>query len=148
MKGDNPLNRMASFCNAFFRLKPFNDLHAWITMAHWTEVWNTCKSTSKFFLSISLLWHFQSNKVWFSEGLTIKTALKFTRALKYSYMLTEHASLYAQSQRIEFDFQSEWLKSVFEIQFHKVAEVLVHAEWTCLLRLWEIFHTRLVMLCL
>lgn len=64
MKGDNPLNRMASFCNAFFRLKPFNDLHAWITMAHWTEVWNTCtcKSTSKFFLSISLLWHFQSNK--------------------------------------------------------------------------------------
>lgn len=105
MKGDNPLNRMASFCNAFFRLKPFNDLHAWITMAHWTEVWNTCKSTSKFFLSISLLWHFQSNKVWFSEGLTIKTALKFTRALKYSYMLTEHASL-----RIEFDFQSEWLK--------------------------------------
>lgn len=110
MKGDNPLNRMASFCNAFFRLKPFNDLHAWITMAHWTEVWNTCKSTSKFFLSISLLWHFQSNKVWFSEGLTIKTALKFTRALKYSYMLTEHASLYAQSQRIEFDFQSEWLK--------------------------------------
>lgn len=80
MKGDNPLNRMASFCNAFFRLKPFNDLHAWITMAHWTEVWNTCKSTSKFFLSISLLWHFQSNKVWFSEGLTIKTALKFTRA--------------------------------------------------------------------
>lgn len=109
MKGDNPLNRMASFCNAFFRLKPFNDLHAWITMAHWTEVWNTCKSTSKFFLSISLLWHFQSNKVWFSEGLTIKTALKFTRALKYSYMLTEHASLYAQSQRIEFDFQSEWL---------------------------------------
>lgn len=60
MKGDNPLNRMASFCNAFFRLKPFNDLHAWITMAHWTEVWNTCKSTSKFFLSISLLWHFQS----------------------------------------------------------------------------------------
>lgn len=110
MKGDNPLNRMASFCNAFFRLKPFNDLHAWITMAHWTEVWNTCKSISKFFLSISLLWHFQSNKVWFSEGLTIKTALKFTRALKYSYMLTEHASLYAQSQRIEFDFQSEWLK--------------------------------------
>lgn len=110
MKGDNPLNRMASFCNAFFRLKPFNDLHAWITMAHWTEVWNTCKSTSKFFLSISLLWHFQSTKVWFSEGLTIKTALKFTRALKYSYMLTEHASLYAQSQRIEFDFQSEWLK--------------------------------------
>lgn len=110
MKGDNPLNRMASFCNAFFRLKPFNDLHAWITMAHWTEVWNTCKSTSKFFFSISLLWHFQSNKVWFSEGLTIKTALKFTRALKYSYMLTEHASLYAQSQRIEFDFQSEWLK--------------------------------------
>lgn len=110
MKGDNPLNRMASFCNAFFRLKPFNDLHAWITMAHWTEVWNTCKSTSKFFLSISLLWHFQSNKVWFLEGLTIKTALKFTRALKYSYMLTEHASLYAQSQRIEFDFQSEWLK--------------------------------------
>lgn len=112
MKGDNPLNRMASFCNAFFRLKPFNDLHAWITMAHWTEVWNTCtcKSTSKFFLSISLLWHFQSNKVWFSEGLTIKTALKFTRALKYSYMLTEHASLYAQSQRIEFDFQSEWIK--------------------------------------
>lgn len=110
MKGDNPLNRMASFCNAFFRLKPFNDLHAWITMAHWTEVWNTCKSTSKFFLSISLLWHFQSNKVWFSEGLTIKTALKFTRALKYSYMLTEHASLYSQSQRIEFDFQSEWLK--------------------------------------
>lgn len=110
MKGDNPLNRMASFCNAFFRLKPFNDLHAWITMAHWTEVWNTCKNTSKFFLSISLLWHFQSNKVWFSEGLTIKTALKFTRALKYSYMLTEHASLYAQSQRIEFDFQSEWLK--------------------------------------
>lgn len=110
MKGDNPLNRMASFCNAFFRLKPFNDLHAWITMAHWTEVLNTCKSTSKFFLSISLLWHFQSNKVWFSEGLTIKTALKFTRALKYSYMLTEHASLYAQSQRIEFDFQSEWLK--------------------------------------
>lgn len=110
MKGDNPLNRMASFCNAFFRLKPFNDLHAWITMAHWTEVWNTCKSTSNFFLSISLLWHFQSNKVWFSEGLTIKTALKFTRALKYSYMLTEHASLYAQSQRIEFDFQSEWLK--------------------------------------
>lgn len=110
MKGDNPLNRMASFCNAFFRLKPFNDLHAWITMAHWTEVWNTCKSTSKFFLSISLVWHFQSNKVWFSEGLTIKTALKFTRALKYSYMLTEHASLYAQSQRIEFDFQSEWLK--------------------------------------
>lgn len=110
MKGDNPLNRMASFCNAFFRLKPFNDLHAWITMAHWTEVWNTCKSTSKFFLSISLLWHFQSNKVWFSDGLTIKTALKFTRALKYSYMLTEHASLYAQSQRIEFDFQSEWLK--------------------------------------
>lgn len=110
MKGDNPLNRMASFCNAFFRLKPFNELHAWITMAHWTEVWNTCKSTSKFFLSISLLWHFQSNKVWFSEGLTIKTALKFTRALKYSYMLTEHASLYAQSQRIEFDFQSEWLK--------------------------------------
>lgn len=110
MKGDNPLNRMASFCNAFFRLKPFNDLHAWITMAHWTEVWNTCKSTSKFFLSISLLWHFQSNKVWFSEGLTIKTALKFTRALKYLYMLTEHASLYAQSQRIEFDFQSEWLK--------------------------------------
>lgn len=110
MKGDNPLNRMASFCNAFFRLKPFNDLHAWITMAHWTEVWNTCKSTSKFFLSISLLWHFQSNKVWFSEGLTIKTALKFTRALKYSYMLTEHASLYTQSQRIEFDFQSEWLK--------------------------------------
>lgn len=110
MKGDNPLNRMASFCNAFFRLKPFNDLHAWITMAHWTEVWNTCKSTSKFFLSINLLWHFQSNKVWFSEGLTIKTALKFTRALKYSYMLTEHASLYAQSQRIEFDFQSEWLK--------------------------------------
>lgn len=110
MKGDNPLNRMASFCNAFFRLKPFNDLHARITMAHWTEVWNTCKSTSKFFLSISLLWHFQSNKVWFSEGLTIKTALKFTRALKYSYMLTEHASLYAQSQRIEFDFQSEWLK--------------------------------------
>lgn len=112
MKGDNPLNRMASFCNAFFRLKPFNDLHAWITMAHWTEVWNTCKSTSKFFLSISLLWHFQSNKVWFSEGLTIKTALKFTRALKYLYMLTEHASLYAQSQRIEFDFQSEWLKKV------------------------------------
>lgn len=110
MKGDNPLNRMASFCNAFFRLKPFNDLHAWITMAHWTEVWNTCKNTSKFFLSISLLWHFQSNKVWFSEGLTIKTALKFTRALKYLYMLTEHASLYAQSQRIEFDFQSEWLK--------------------------------------
>lgn len=110
MKGDNPLNRMASFCNAFFRLKSFNDLHAWITMAHWTEVWNTCKSTSKFFLSISLLWHFQSNKVWFSEGLTIKTALKFTRALKYLYMLTEHASLYAQSQRIEFDFQSEWLK--------------------------------------
>lgn len=110
MKGDNPLNRMASFCNAFFRLKPFNDLHAWITMAHWTEVWNTCKSTSKFFLSISLLWHFQSNKVWFSEGLTIKTALKFTRALKYLYMLTEHVSLYAQSQRIEFDFQSEWLK--------------------------------------
>lgn len=110
MKGDNPLNRMASFCNAFFRLKSFNDLHAWITMAHWTEVWNTCKSTSKFFLSISLLWHFQSTKVWFSEGLTIKTALKFTRALKYSYMLTEHASLYAQSQRIEFDFQSEWLK--------------------------------------
>lgn len=110
MKGDNPLNRMASFCNAFFRLKPFNDLHAWITMAHWTEVWNTCKSTSKFFLSISLLWHFQSNKVCFSEGLTIKTALKFTRALKYLYMLTEHASLYAQSQRIEFDFQSEWLK--------------------------------------
>lgn len=110
MKGDNPLNRMASFCNAFFRLKPFNDLHAWITMAHWTEVWNTCKSTSKFFLSISLLRHFQSTKVWFSEGLTIKTALKFTRALKYSYMLTEHASLYAQSQRIEFDFQSEWLK--------------------------------------
>lgn len=112
MKGDNPLNRMASFCNAFFRLKPFNDLHAWITMAHWTEVWNTCtcKSTSKFFLSISLLWHFQSTKVWFSEGLTIKTALKFTRALKYLYMLTEHASLYAQSQRIEFDFQSEWLK--------------------------------------
>lgn len=110
MKGDNPLNRMASFCNAFFRLKPFNDLHAWITMAHWTEVWNTCKSTSKFFLSISLLWHFQSNKVWFSEGLTIKSALKFTRALKYLYMLTEHASLYAQSQRIEFDFQSEWLK--------------------------------------
>lgn len=110
MKGDNPLNRMASFCNAFFRLKPFNDLHAWIKMAHWTEVWNTCKSTSKFFLSISLLWHFQSNKVWFSEGLTIKTALKFTRALKYLYMLTEHASLYAQSQRIEFDFQSEWLK--------------------------------------
>lgn len=110
MKGDNPLNRMASFCNAFFRLKPFNDLHAWIKMAHWTEVWNTCKSTSKFFLSISLLWHFQSNKVWFSEGLTIKTALKFTRALKYSYMLTEHASLYTQSQRIEFDFQSEWLK--------------------------------------
>lgn len=110
MKGDNPLNRMASFCNAFFRLKPFNDLHAWITMAHWTEVWNTCKSTSNFFLSISLLWHFQSNKVWFSEGLTIKTALKFTRALKYLYMLTEHASLYAQSQRIEFDFQSEWLK--------------------------------------
>lgn len=110
MKGDNPLNRMASFCNAFFRLKPFNDLHAWITMAHWTEVWNTCKSTSKFFLSISLLWHFQSNKVWFSEGLTIKTALKFTRALKYLYMLTEHASLYTQSQRIEFDFQSEWLK--------------------------------------
>lgn len=110
MKGDNPLNRMASFCNAFFRLKPFNDLHAWITMAHWKEVWNTCKSTSKFFLSISLLWHFQSNKVWFSEGLTIKTALKFTRALKYLYMLTEHASLYAQSQRIEFDFQSEWLK--------------------------------------
>lgn len=110
MKGDNPLNRMASFCNAFFRLKPFNDLHAWITMAHWTEVWNTCKSTSKFFLSISLLWHFQSNKVWFSEGLTIKTALKFTRALKYLYMLTEHASLYAQSQRIEFDFQSEWLR--------------------------------------
>lgn len=110
MKGDNPLNRMASFCNAFFRLKPFNDLHAWITMAHWTEVWNTCKSTSKFFFSISLLWHFQSNKVWFSDGLTIKTALKFTRALKYSYMLTEHASLYAQSQRIEFDFQSEWLK--------------------------------------
>lgn len=110
MKGDNPLNRMASFCNAFFRLKPFNDLHAWITMAHWTEVWNTCKSTSKFFLSISLLWHFQSNKVWFSDGLTIKTALKFTRTLKYSYMLTEHASLYAQSQRIEFDFQSEWLK--------------------------------------
>lgn len=110
MKGDNPLNRMASFCNAFFRLKPFNDLHAWITMAHWTEVWNTCKSTSKFFLSISLLWHFQSNKVWFSDGLTIKTALKFTRALKYLYMLTEHASLYAQSQRIEFDFQSEWLK--------------------------------------
>lgn len=110
MKGDNPLNRMASFCNAFFRLKPFNDLHAWITMAHWTEVWNTCKSTSKFFLSINLLWHFQSNKVWFSEGLTIKTALKFTRALKYLYMLTEHASLYAQSQRIEFDFQSEWLK--------------------------------------
>lgn len=110
MKGDNPLNRMASFCNAFFRLKPFNDLHAWITMAHWTEVLNTCKSTSKFFLSISLLWHFQSNKVWFSEGLTIKTALKFTRALKYLYMLTEHASLYAQSQRIEFDFQSEWLK--------------------------------------
>lgn len=110
MKGDNPLNRMASFCNAFFRLKPFNDLHAWITMAHWTEVWNTCKSTSKFFLSISLLRHFQSNKVWFSEGLTIKTALKFTRALKYLYMLTEHASLYAQSQRIEFDFQSEWLK--------------------------------------
>lgn len=110
MKGDNPLNRMASFCNAFFRLKPFNDLHAWITMAHWTEVWNTCKSTSKFFLSISLLWHFQSNKVWFSEGLTIKTALKFTRALKYLYMLTEHASLYAQSQRIEFDFQSEWIK--------------------------------------
>lgn len=110
MKGDNPLNRMASFCNAFLRLKPFNDLHAWITMAHWTEVWNTCKSTSKFFLSISLLWHFQSNKVWFSEGLTIKTALKFTRALKYLYMLTEHASLYAQSQRIEFDFQSEWLK--------------------------------------
>lgn len=109
MKGDNPLNRMASFCNAFFRLKPFNDLHAWITMAHWTEVWNTCKSTSKFFLSISLLWHFQSNKVWFSEGLTIKTALKFTRNLKYLYMLTEHASLYAQSQRIEFDFQSEWL---------------------------------------
>lgn len=112
MKGDNPLNRMASFCNAFFRLKSFNDLHAWITMAHWTEVWNTCKSTSKFFLSISLLWHFQSTKVWFSEGLTIKTALKFTRALKYSYMLTEHASLYAQSQRIEFDFQSEWLKKV------------------------------------
>lgn len=110
MKGDNPLNRMASFCNAFFRLKSFNDLHAWITMAHWTEVWNTCKSTSKFFLSISLLWHFQSTKVWFSEGLTIKTALKFTRALKYLYMLTEHASLYAQSQRIEFDFQSEWLK--------------------------------------
>lgn len=110
MKGDNPLNRMASFCNAFFRLKPFNDLHAWIKMAHWTEVWNTCKSTSKFFLSISLLWHFQSNKVWFSEGLTIKTALKFTRALKYLYMLTEHASLYTQSQRIEFDFQSEWLK--------------------------------------
>lgn len=110
MKGDNPLNRMASFCNAFFRLKPFNDLHAWITMAHWTEVWNTCKSTSKFFLSINLLWHFQSNKVWFSEGLTIKTALKFTRALKYLYMLTEHASLYAQSQRIEFDFQSEWIK--------------------------------------
>lgn len=110
MKGDNPLNRMASFCNAFFRLKPFNDLHAWITMAHWTEVWNTCKSTSKFFLSISLLWHFQSNKVWFSEGLTIKTALKFTRALKYLYMLTEHASLYTQSQRIEFDFQSEWIK--------------------------------------
>lgn len=110
MKGDNPLNRMASFCNAFFRLKPFNDLHAWITMAHWTEVLNTCKSTSKFFLSISLLWHFQSTKVWFSEGLTIKTALKFTRALKYLYMLTEHASLYAQSQRIEFDFQSEWLK--------------------------------------
>lgn len=110
MKGDNPLNRMASFCNAFFQLKPFNDLHAWITMAHWTEVWNTCKSTSKFFLSISLLWHFQSNKVWFSEGLTIKTALKFTRALKYLYMLTEHASLYALSQRIEFDFQSEWLK--------------------------------------
>lgn len=110
MKGDNPLNRMASFCNAFFRLKPFNDLHAWITMAHWTEVWNTCKSTSKFFLSISLLWHFQSTKVWFSEGLTIKTALKFTRALKYLYMLTEHATLYAQSQRIEFDFQSEWLK--------------------------------------
>lgn len=113
MKGDNPLNRMASFCNPFFRLKPFNDLHAWITMAHWTEVWNTCKSTSKFFLSISLLWHFQSNKVWFSEGLTIKTALKFTRALKYLYMLTEHASLYAQSQRIEFDFQSEWLKKCF-----------------------------------
>lgn len=112
MKGDNPLNRMASFCNAFFRLKSFNDLHAWITMAHWTEVWNTCKSTSKFFLSISLLWHFQSTKVWFSEGLTIKTALKFTRALKYLYMLTEHASLYAQSQRIEFDFQSEWLKKV------------------------------------
>lgn len=110
MKGDNPLNRMASFCNAFFRLKSFNDLHAWITMAHWTEVWDTCKSTSKFFLSISLLWHFQSTKVWFSEGLTIKTALKFTRALKYLYMLTEHASLYAQSQRIEFDFQSEWLK--------------------------------------
>lgn len=110
MKGDNPLNRMASFCNAFFRLKPFNDSHAWITMAHWTEVWNTCKSTSKFFLSISLLWHFQSNKVWFSEGLTIKTALKFTRALKYLYMLTEHASLYTQSQRIEFDFQSEWIK--------------------------------------
>lgn len=110
MKGDNPLNRMASFCNAFFRLKPFNDLHAWIKMAHWTEVWNTCKSTSKFFLSISLLWHFQSNKVWFSEGLTIKTALKFTRALKYLYMLTEHASLYTQSQRIEFDFQSEWIK--------------------------------------
>lgn len=110
MKGDNPLNRMASFCNAFFRLKSFNDLHAWIRMAHWTEVWNTCKSTSKFFLSISLLWHFQSTKVWFSEGLTIKTALKFTRALKYLYMLTEHASLYAQSQRIEFDFQSEWLK--------------------------------------
>lgn len=110
MKGDNPLNRMASFCNAFFRLKPFNDLHAWITMAHWTEVWNTCKSTSKFFLSINLLWHFQSNKVWFSEGLTIKTALKFTRALKYLYMLNEHASLYAQSQRIAFDFQSEWLK--------------------------------------
>lgn len=112
MKGDNPLNRMASFCNAFFRLKSFNDLHAWITMAHWTEVWNTCKSTSKFFLSISLLWHFQSTKVWFSEGLTIKTALKFTRALKYLYMLTEHANLYAQSQRIEFDFQSEWLKKV------------------------------------
>lgn len=108
MKGDNPLNRMASFCNAFFRLKPFNDLHAWITMAHWTEVWNTCKSTSKFFLSISLLWHFKQSLI--SEGLTIKTALKFTRALKYSYMLTEHASLYAQSQRIEFDFQSEWLK--------------------------------------
>lgn len=145
MKGDNPLNRMASFCNAFFRLKPFNDLHAWITMAHWTEVWNTCKSTSKFFLSISLLWHFQSNKVWFSEGLTIKTALKFTRALKYSYMLTEHASLYAQSQRIEFDFQSEWLKKCL---WNSISQ----SRWstgTCWMNmLWEIFHTRLVMLCL